>query len=168
MIDDRASTAALRVDPDSFGFLLADVARLMRRSFRASMATEPLCPALTPAQSRVLTWIWRHEGSHQRALADLLDIQPMTLARLVDQLAAHGLVERRADPADRRAWRLHVTPLASPRLRAIRRIGTARRKTALRGFTPDEAEQFVTLLRRVRTNLAGATPLASAAHADRS
>lgn len=158
MNDEPASADGLRVDPDSLGFLVADVARLMRRSFRARMATEPLCPALTPAQSHVLTWIWRHEGSHQRALADLLDIRPMTLARLVDQLAALGLVERRADPADRRAWRLHLTPLASPRLRAIRRIGAARRRAALRGLTPDEAEQLLGLLRQVRSNLGASTP----------
>ncbi len=168
MTQDRADANALRVNPDSFGFLLADVARLMRRRFRAGMASEPLCPALTPAQSRVLTWIWRHEGSHQRALADLLDIQPMTLARLVDQLAALGLVERRADPADRRAWRLHLTPLASPRLRAIRRTGAATRKAAQRGFTPDEAEQLVALLRRVRTNLASGSPSDCATRGDRS
>ncbi|MCO5118696.1 MAG: MarR family transcriptional regulator [Burkholderiaceae bacterium] len=151
-----AAGDALRANPDGFGFLLADVARLMRRAFRAGMSAEPLCPALTPAQSRVLTWIWRHEGAHQRALADLLDIQPMTLARLVDQLAALGLVERRADPADRRAWRLHLTALARPRLHAIRRTGAATRGTALQGFAPDEAEQLITLLGRVRGNLAGA------------
>lgn len=151
---DPGSVDGLRVNPDGFGFLLADVARLMRRRFRAGMASEPLCPALTPAQSRALTWIWRHEGAHQRAIADLLDIQPMTLARLVDQLAELGLVERRPDPADRRAWRLYLTGSASPRLHAIRRTGASTRSTALRGFEPDEAEQLMAMLHRVRANLA--------------
>ena len=94
----------------TFGFLLHDTARLLRRDFeRRSKGT-----GLTRAQWAVLAYVARNEGSNQAALADMLDIEPITLVRLLDKLEAAGLVERRPDPADRRASPLDYSAAALP------------------------------------------------------
>ncbi len=90
---------------DDLGFLLGDAARLLRRSFderaRVSEVTRP--------QRRVLALLKRFDGSTQVNLADMLDVEPITLSKMVDRFQAAGLVERRADTSDRRMWRLHLT-----------------------------------------------------------
>lgn len=91
---------------DGFGFLLSDVSRLMRRAFQSRLRDTDL----TLAQARTLVHLSRREGLRQVELADLLEIQPINLARLIDQLTAKELVERRADPTDRRAYRLFLHP----------------------------------------------------------
>ena len=85
----------------SFGFLLHDVSRLLRTSFDRHARTI----GLTRAQWRVLAHLSRNEGIKQVGLADILEIQPITLARLLDRLGADGWVERRPDPSDRRVKR---------------------------------------------------------------
>ena len=95
---------------DNLGFLLADVSRLMRRAFQQRLEGS----SLTLAQARALIYVSRNEGVRQVDLADLLEVQPITLARLIDQLAGDGLVERRSDPADRRAYHIFLTPAAAP------------------------------------------------------
>lgn len=134
---------------DTLGFLVADVARLMRRAFQARLDDS----LLSFAQARALVYLARAEGQRQVDLAEQLEIQPITLARLLDQLAEAGLVERRPDPADRRAYRLYLTPAAGPRLAQIRRIGAAVRAEALGGLSAHEASQAVDALRRVRDRL---------------
>ena len=134
---------------DTLGFLVADVARLMRRAFQARLDDGPL----SFAQARALVYLARAEGQRQVDLAEQLEIQPITVARLVDQLADAGLVERRADPSDRRAYRLYLTPAAGPQLARIRRIGAAVRTEALAGLSAGEAAQAVDALRRVRDRL---------------
>src|SRR6202171_4608396 len=96
----------------SFGFLLHDIARLMRQRFdqRARSLN------LTRAQWQVLAHLQRHEGINQSGLAEILEIEPITIARLLDRMEEAGLVERRADPADRRARRLFLTERAKPML----------------------------------------------------
>ncbi|WP_349921236.1 MarR family winged helix-turn-helix transcriptional regulator [Aeromonas veronii] len=101
---------------DTLGFLIADVQRLMRRQFQLQL--EGSC--VTLAQARALVHIARSEGIRQVDLADRLDIQPITLARQLDQMAENGLVERRSDPNDRRAHQLYLTPQAEPYLTMIR------------------------------------------------
>jgi DNA-binding MarR family transcriptional regulator len=135
---------------DSVGFLVADVARLMRRAFQARLDGA----ALTYAQARALVWLARQEGLRQVDLAEQLEIQPITLARLVDQLADAGLVERRPDPLDRRAYRLFLTPAAAPRLAEIRAIGDAIRAEALAGLDARQAAATLEGLRRIRRTLA--------------
>ena len=134
---------------DTLGFLLADVSRLMRRAFQQRLEGSDL----TLAQARTLVRISRHQGIRQVELAELLEIQPITLARLIDQLAAAGLVERRSDPHDRRAYQLFLTAAATPQLDAIQRVGEANRIAALQGFSNDEAAQVMLALRRIRDNL---------------
>lgn len=135
---------------DSLGFLLADASRLMRRTFQARLEGS----SLTYAQARALVYLSRHEGIRQIELADLLEVQPITLARLIDQLAGSGLVERRADPADRRAYQLFLTPAAAPHLAAIERVAGAVRAQALRGLDARQAAQVLAALRKIRDNLA--------------
>lgn len=134
---------------DSLGFLLADVSRSMRRAFQQRLEGS----SLTLAQARALVYVSRHEGERQVDLAELLEIQPITLARLIDQLGDAGLVERRHDPNDRRAYRLFLTPAATPRLAAIEQVAAAIRRDALRGLDAQQAAFVHAALRTMRDNL---------------
>lgn len=136
--------------PDHVGFLVADVSRLMRRAFQARLDGADV----TYAQARALVWLARQEGLRQVDLAEQLEIQPISLARLVDQLAEAGLVERRPDPDDRRAYRLYLTAAAAPRLAEIRAIGEAVRTEALAGLDARQAAATLDGLRRIRATLA--------------
>ncbi|NMF88274.1 MarR family winged helix-turn-helix transcriptional regulator [Aromatoleum petrolei] len=134
----------------SFTLLLADAARLMRHAFVATLEDSPL----TLARARVLIHLERNEGIRQVALAERLEIQPMTLVRMIDQLAGEGLVERRSDPADRRAHQLYLTDAARPQLEIIARVGAAVREKALAGMTEAERAQTIALVERICRNLA--------------
>lgn len=134
---------------DSLGFLLADVSRLMRRAFRQRLEGS----ALTLAQARALIYVARHEGVRQVDLAEMLELQPITLARLIDQLADAGLVERRADPADRRAYRMFLKPAAAAHLDVIRQVGAAIQADALRDLGADQAAITIQALNKMRENL---------------
>lgn len=137
---------------DGLGFLLADVSRLMRREFARRM--DGRLSILTFAQARALVHLARSEGLRQVELANLLEVQPITLARLIDQLDARGLVERRADPDDRRAHRLFLTPAARPHLDALREVAASVRVDALRGIDAAQAAALSATLARIRGNLA--------------
>lgn len=135
---------------ESLGFLLADVSRMMRRAFlrRLDGAT------VTLAEARTLVYVSRHEGVRQVALAELLEVQPITLARLLDKLERAGLVERRPDPTDRRAYRIFLTSEAAPRLLAIEDVAALIRRDALRNFSKPQAAELLSALRKIRDNLA--------------
>lgn len=133
----------------SFGFLLHDVARLVRK--RYEQRARPL--GLTRAQWQVLAYLQRHEGINQSGLAELLELEPITIARLLDRMEEAGLVERRADPADRRARRLFLTERARPMLQCGRVVGDEVRAEACSGFDAVERERLVDMLLRVRANL---------------
>jgi DNA-binding MarR family transcriptional regulator len=139
----------MALDKDSLGFLLADVSRLMRRAFRQQLDGS----ALTHAQARALVYVARNEGVRQIELADLLDIQPITLARLLDQLADAGLVERRPDPADRRAYLIFLQAAATPHLAAIKQVAQRITADAMRGTDKQDAVLIVETLSRMRANL---------------
>jgi MarR family transcriptional regulator, transcriptional regulator for hemolysin len=133
----------------SFGFLLHDIARLVRK--RYEQRARPL--GLTRAQWQVLAHLQRHEGINQSGLAELLEIEPITIARLLDRMEEAGLVERRADPADRRARRLFLTERARPMLERGRALGDEVRAEAFAGLGPTERESLIDMLLRVRGNL---------------
>lgn len=135
---------------DSFGFLVTDIARLMRRRFQQRIEGRS---GLTLAQARALIHVSRSQGIRQVELAEQLEIQPITLARLIDQLAHAGLVERRADPQDRRAYQLHLTDAAAAQLALIEQVSTEVRAEALQGLDAQQAEQLLSALQRVRGNL---------------
>ena len=133
------------------GFLINDVARLLRRAFdqRAQGC------GLTRAQWQVLAHLFHNEGSNQAAVAEALDIEPITLSRHIDRLEALGYVTRLPDPADRRARRLHLTETVQPLLQEMRRIGIGVLTAALEGVEEDEIERLIASLTRMRSNMAG-------------
>jgi DNA-binding MarR family transcriptional regulator len=139
---------------ESLGFLIADVSRLMRRAFRERLVGS----SLTPAQARVLVNVARHEGIRQVELADLLEIQPITLARVIDQLAGSGLVERRHDPDDRRAYQLFLTPAAEPALATIDEVSRDVHADALRELGERQVNALTRGLQRLRDNLSRQGP----------
>lgn len=141
-----------------FGFLLHDVTRLYKRRFEQRSAQL----SLTLSQCKTLSLLARNEGISQRQLADLADIDPMSIVRILDRMEADGWVERRADPQDRRARRLAVTAKARPILDQILEMGTATRAEALAGLDVRQRDQLVTLLESCHGNLQGLEPLAAA------
>lgn len=138
------------MNSNSLGFLVGDVSRLLRRTFRQRMAGMEL----TFEQMRALVNISRHEGIRQVDLADLLDVQPITLVHQIDQLAENGLVERRGDPTDRRAYQLFLTKAAAPHLSAFEKIAAAIQADMLRGLSKEQVTAILSSLRTLRDNLA--------------
>lgn len=134
---------------ETIGFILNDTARLYRRAFNARVKDS----GITALQWRLITYLKRHEGIRQGPLADLIEVEPITLSRMVDRLTEAELVERRADPADRRAWRLYLTPRAGTLLAGIRLEIAALNDEALEGLSAAERDQLGHLVERVRANL---------------
>ena len=133
----------------ALGFLLADVSRLMRRRFDAR-AREI---GLTRAQWRVLTQLRRREGINQTDLAEIMEIEPISLGRHIDRLVEKDFVERRADPRDRRAWRLYLKPEVQPVLDRLRAISNVNRKEVLQGIPAEESEALIDTLLKIKGNL---------------
>ncbi|MDK2760724.1 MAG: MarR family transcriptional regulator [Sphingopyxis sp.] len=134
---------------ETIGFLLNDTARLFRRSFNARTRDS----GITALQWRLITYLKRHEGVRQGPLAELLEVEPITLSRMVDRLVEGQLVERRTDPADRRAWRLYLTQHAGELLDGMRPVTDALTAEAVEGLSADEVDQLHALVERVRVNL---------------
>jgi MarR family transcriptional regulator for hemolysin len=135
--------------PDTIGVLVSDVTRLLRRRFDAQARSI----GVSRAQWRVLIALARAEGINQAGLADRLDVETITVGRMVDRLEEAGLVERRADPADRRAWRLFLTPRAHPILAELQAVAVGVRAEMLAGLSADEEAALQGLLQRLRGNL---------------
>ncbi|ODU19619.1 MAG: transcriptional regulator [Sphingomonas sp. SCN 67-18] len=147
---------------DPLGFLIADISRLMRRRFdeRARVL------GVTRPQWRLMLALSRNEGANQGTLAELIDVEPITLCRMVDRLQESGLVERRADPADRRAWRIYLTDEARPLLDELRAVGADLFEIAMAGLNPAERDALSASLERVRDNLDQRTPSPQKAQAN--
>ena len=111
---------------------------------------------ITRAQWTVLARLDRFEGLKQSELAGMLDLQPITLTRLLDRLCANGLIERRPDPNDRRAKRLYLTPAARPVLDGMMPLGMEIMATVLAGIEPAAVAQLHAQLLTLKTNLRGA------------
>ena len=133
----------------SFGFLMHDVSRLLRKTFDRHAKTI----GLTRAQWRVLAHLSRNEGIKQAGLAEILEIKPITLARLLDRLGADGWVERRPDPHDKRARRLFLTDKGRPILVELRVVALSVREEALSGLNAREQDQLIDQLVVVKENL---------------
>jgi MarR family transcriptional regulator, transcriptional regulator for hemolysin len=137
-----------------FGFLVKDVSRLWVRYFEQRAAQL----GMSLSQCKVLIFLSRNEGTTQAKLAELSDTDPMTLVRILDRMERDGWIERRPDPADRRAYRLHLKPASEPVLAEILRVGEKVRNEALVGISADEREQMMSLLERVHGNLVTLLP----------
>ncbi len=134
---------------ETIGFLLNDTARLFRRALNARTRDS----GITALQWRLITYLKRHEGIRQGPLAELIEVEPITLSRMVDRLVEAEMVERRADPADRRAWRLYLTARAGDLLGGMRETADALTAEATEGLSAAERDQLITLVERVRANL---------------
>ncbi len=133
----------------NIGFQLHDVARLMRKRFEQRTARV----GFTRAQWQALVYLARNEGIHQAGLAELLDVEPISLMRILDKLQARGLVERRQHPRDRRVWLLYLTPEAHPSLDILRSLGEQTRAEALAGISDDDREKLMSVLDALHANL---------------
>jgi len=139
---------------ETLPFEIAETAHALRRAFDRRAATL----GVTRAQWKVLFRLSRTPGLRQIELADILDVEPITLSRIVDKLDDAGLVERRADPADRRAWRLEVTPKAQPLITKLRALAGELMDEAFAGLTNEELELMRANLTRIRDNISAASP----------
>ena len=132
------------------GYLLADNSRLARRAFDERVRAD----GVTGPQARLLLMLERSPEEHQGFYADLLDVEPITLCRMVDRLEDAGLVERRPDPGDRRARRLHLTAKSREKLARVRERLDEMVDEMLTGLSDGERQEFVRLLKVLHTNLA--------------
>mgnify|MGYP001328640118 CR=1 FL=1 len=133
-------------------FLVYDVAQLIRRHADAKARTR----GMTRAQWAVLARLERQPGITQNDLAQLTDVEPITVGRLIDKLEESGFVERKPDPKDRRIWRLSVTPKSAPVLKEIAAFRTALNKELSDGVPPERVSQLVESLKTMRCNLSTA------------
>ena len=139
----------VQANDSTFAYLMQDVTRHLRTHFdrRATRFV------LTRAQWRALKTIRRHEGLSQAELADHLDMQPIPVGRVIDRLEKSGYVERRADPGDRRRWRLHLTPKAHAVVDEMEVIAGGLRDDALRGVGRAEFDTLLRVLAQLKDNL---------------
>jgi MarR family transcriptional regulator for hemolysin len=135
----------------NFGFILHDVARLLRTTFDRRVKSL----GLTRSQWWVLNHLFRNNGMTQSDIAELLEIERATLGRLLDRLEAKGWVRREADAADRRVRRVFLTEEVEPALKAMRAAAAEMRRDALAGLSVEEQERFVDTLLAVKANLNG-------------
>ena len=134
----------------NYGFLLTDVARLLRNAYDRRVREL----GLTRSQWWVLNHLFRHPGATQSELAEILEIERPTLGRLLDRLEAKGWVRREHDARDRRAWRVHLTEAVEPTLRTLRKVAAELMRDALAGLSAAERERFVDTLLAIKANLA--------------
>jgi MarR family transcriptional regulator, transcriptional regulator for hemolysin len=133
----------------NFGFLLKDVSR--RYVLRFEQRAREI--SLTLPQCKVLARLEKNEGVSQARLAELAELEPMTMVRILDRMEADGLLERRPDPADRRARRLYLTRKAKPLLDQIWRVSELTRAETLSGISRQDREAFMSLLERMHANV---------------
>lgn len=133
----------------NFGFLVNDVARLLRVTYDRRVKSL----GLTRSQWWVLTHLFRANGVTQSELAEMLEIEKPTLGRLLDRLEAKGCVRREHDAHDRRAWRVHLTEAVEPALHTMRDVAADLRRDALAGLPAEERERFVDILLAIKANL---------------
>jgi DNA-binding MarR family transcriptional regulator len=138
----------------NFGFLLNDVARLMRTVYDRRVKSL----GLTRSQWWVLNHLFRGDGVTQTELAETLEIEKATLGRLLDRLEAKGWVRREDDATDRRAWRVYLTDEVGPAMRELRAVAAELRRDALAGLSAAERERFVDTLLAIKSNLAKVPP----------
>ena len=137
------------------GFLTHDVARLMRKRFEQRTAKV----GFTRSQWQVLVYLANYQGIHQAGLAEIIEVEPITLTRILDKLEARGLVERRQHPTDRRVWLLYLTPAAHPSISLLRKMGEATRNEALVCVGEDDRKRLLEILTLMKSNLTEACRL---------
>ena len=138
------------LDPNAnVGFLIHDVSRMMR----AWVDERAQAMGLTRAQWRVLVHLAGREGLNQSGLADILELDTVTLGRHIDNLERDGWLERRPDPRDRRAWLLYLTKEARPTLDKMEGLAAETMATAMDGLDDVAQARFHQMLTRIKQNL---------------
>ena len=133
----------------SLGFLLHDVARLMRRAFDRRVKHL----GLTRSQWFVLVHLYRTDGQTQRHLAEELDMERAPLSKLLDRLESGGWIERRADPTDRRANRVYITKKIDPLMTEVITDGEMLTEDIFSGVDESAREEFLSVLVKAKSNL---------------
>jgi len=133
----------------SLGFLLNDVSRLMRQRFDERARDL----GLTRAQWRVLRHLRQYEGINQGSLAEILELETVTLGRHIDRLEDAGWLERRRDPSDRRVWRLHLAEKSRPMIDRLSDLSSELREFALTGLSKVDRERLIETLLTMKNNL---------------
>ena len=144
-----SNDAPLRPLQTNIAFLANDIGRLFRKRFDTSARAV----GVTGPQWRVLAALSFHPGITQAVLAGLLDVEAITVGRMIDRLQKSGLVERRPAPTDRRAWLLFITPAAEKLLGDLQKVAEGLMAETLANFAPEEFDEMVKLLNRLRDNL---------------
>ena len=138
-----------QVEDLSFGYLLNDVTLLVRRHFDRRAAKY----GLTRAQWRAIKVLNLREGLRQNELAEFLEMEPIAVGRVIDRLEVAGFVERRRDPADRRAWRLHLVEKARAVVDDMEDMARALRREATVGIGYAELAAALAVMERIKGNL---------------
>ena len=143
-----------KVNPDSFGFLITDVARLIRAEMDRRIGEAGL--GLTPSEGRTLSHAARAGAVRQNVLAERIGVEAMTLSSSLDRLEAQGLVERQPDQADRRAKLVHITEAGGEMLERMAPISLALRGDASQGISAEDWDRLLEMLKTIRASLAAA------------
>jgi len=130
------------------GYLMKDVSR--RYAARFERHAQEL--SLTLMQCKVLLYLSKNEGASQVRLCELTEIEPMMMVRHLDRMEADKLLERRPDPADRRARQLYLTRKAAPLLDEIDRLSELTRNEIFAGISKAEREAFLKVLEQAHAN----------------
>ena len=140
---------------ETIPFEIGETAHALRKAFdrRATGL------GVTRAQWKVLFKLNRTPGLRQVALADMLEVEPITLSRIVDRLEQNGLVERVRDPADRRAWRLQLTEAAQPLIAKLTTVGAGLVGEAFAGVSEQDIQTVRRVLQHVRDNVGRCAPI---------
>ena len=139
----------MEIESPTLGFLLHEVARLLRKRFE-QISRES---GLTRSQWQALAYLAQHEGINQSGLAELLDVEPITLSRILDKLEACELIERHPHPSDRRVRILRLAPAGRLKLMHARKLGEITRSEALTGLSEVDGWRLMEILEVLKFNL---------------
>jgi MarR family transcriptional regulator, transcriptional regulator for hemolysin len=130
-------------------YLLSDTARLLRKMFDARVRQL----GMTSTQARLLLILSRSEGENQAFYVEQLEVEPISLTRLIDRMEDSELIERRRDPADRRAWRLFLTARSRLVIDQVKALLVELEEEMLSRLDDAQREALAEALETVRTNL---------------
>lgn len=143
-------------ETDRLGFLLHDASRLLRKRFE----TRASAYGLSSAQWRLLVRVFKEEGVAQARLAELLEIEPISVSRLIDRMEEAGWIERRFDPGDRRVRQIFLTDRSRPIFGEMRAVATDVFDQAMTGLSPEERRATIAHLKTIVSNLSDGDPAA--------
>jgi MarR family transcriptional regulator for hemolysin len=146
---DNKNPASARGVTESLGIMLHDAARLLRRRFEQNAAHL----GLSSAQWRLLVRVFKEEGITQARLAELLEVEPISVSRLIDRMEEGGWIERRADPQDRRVRNIYLSQKSRTIFQDMRAVADEVFGSALKGVSPDQREVLFHCLKTIISNL---------------